>query len=152
MRTPRVRGRPIDANRFRSWVERFDGYRVVVNDERVRRWLNNFRTDHKDLGARVLDAVTFFNFEDMETAFRTIVGRLPGWNRSRTQRSGKWRFVAFSISAGESGDSMLHRCRTALGLTSGRYAELFIHKADLLREKLDADDSVAFVDDFSGTG
>ena len=47
---------------------------------------------------------------------------------------------------------MLHKWRTALRLTGGRHDSLFIHKADLLREKLGPEDSVAFLDDFAGTG
>lgn len=152
MRTPKERGKPIDAGRMRSWLDRFNGYRVAITDERVRSWLRNFRQQDTDLGARVLDAVTFLKSEDMERALRDMVGRLPGWHKSKAQRRGKWRFVAFSISAGESGDTMLHRARTALGLDGKQHAELFIHKADLLREGLGADDSVAFVDDFAGTG
>jgi hypothetical protein len=152
VRTPKARGKPVDGSRIRSWLDRFDGYRVAVSEGRVREWLDCFRLQDKDLGARVLDAVMFIKFEDMESALRDMVGRLPGWHKSKTQRDGKWRFVAFSISAGESGDSMLHRSRTALGLTGQQYNELFIHKADLLREKLGADDSVVFFDDFAGTG
>ena len=152
MRTPRAQGKPIDAGRMKSWLDRFDGYRVTVTETRVRDWLRNFRVQDTDLGARVLDAVTFLKSEDMEVALRDTVGRLPGWHNSKAHRRGKWRFVAFSISAGESGDSMLHRFRTALGLTRSQYDELFIHKADLLREGLGTDDSVAFVDDFAGTG
>jgi hypothetical protein len=152
MRTPKARGKPIEAVRMRSWLERFDGYRVAVTHERIRAWLNGFRSQDTDLGARVLDAVTFLKAEDMETALREMVGRLPGWHRSEARRRGRWRFVAFSISAGESGDSMLHRSRTALGLTGAQYNELFIHKADLLRADLGVDDNVVFFDDFAGTG
>jgi hypothetical protein len=104
------------------------------------------------LGARILDAVTFFKIQDIEEALKKMVGRLPGWHKSPTQRRGKWRFVAFSISAGESGDTMLHKSRTALGLTGRQYNDLFIHKADLLNEALSTDDNVVFFDDFAGTG
>lgn len=152
MRTPKARGKPIDAGRMKPWLNRFDGYRIAVTDERIRTWLKNFRSQDTDLGARVLDAVTFLKAEDIETALRDMVGRLPGWHRSKSRRRGKWRFVAFSISAGESGDSMLHKSRTALGLTGAQYGEMFIHKADLLRERLWADDNVVFFDDFAGTG
>ena len=152
MRTPKARGKPIDAGRMKSWLDRFDGYRVAVTDERVRIWLRNFRGQDMDLGARVLDAVTFLKSEDMDAALREMAGRLPGWHKSTAQRRGKWRFVAFSSSAGESGDSMLHRFRTALGLTGIQYAELFIYKADLLREGIGAEDSVVLIDDFAGTG
>ncbi len=152
MRTPKARGKPIDAARLRSWHDRFEGYRVAVTDDRIRTWLRSFRGQDTDLGARVLDAVMFLKPENMEAALRDRVGRLPGWHKSKTRRRGKWRFVAFSISAGESGDSMLHRSRTALGLTGRQHDELYIHKADLMRAELGAEDSVVFFDDFAGTG
>ena len=152
MMTPKARGKPIDSKRTRSWLNRFDGYRVAVTDCRIQKWLKNFSAEDTDLAARILDAVTFLKSEDMEEALRQMIARLPGWHRSKTRRLGKWRFVAFSISAGESGDTMLHKSRTALGLTGSHYDELFIHKADLLKERLDTNDSVAFFDDFAGTG
>jgi hypothetical protein len=152
VRTPKARGKAIDAERIRVWLDRFDGYRVAVTEERVGSWLGHFRGHDTDLAARVLDSVAFFRSEDMEEALRDMVGRLPGWHKKKARRQGRWRFVAFSISAGESGDTMLHRVRTALGLGGKQYAELFIHKADLLREGLGTDDNVAFVDDFAGTG
>lgn len=152
MMTPKARGNPIDASRTRSWLDRFDGYRVAVTESRIRLWLKNFSEGDTDLGAKILDAVTFLKSEDMEDALRKMVARLPGWHRSEDRRKGKWRFVAFSISAGESGDTMLHKSRTALGLTGRQYHKLFIHKSDLLRDSLDIDDSVVFIDDFAGTG
>ncbi|MFI5024318.1 MAG: hypothetical protein ACHQRJ_22035 [Alphaproteobacteria bacterium] len=135
-----------------TWLERFDGYRVTVSERRINDWLTKFRPEDSDLAARVLDAVSFLRSEHMEHALRETVSRLPGWHRSKKERKGKWRFVAFSTSAGESGDTMLHKLRTALGLTRGQYNELFIHKADLLRQRLEPNDTVAFVDDFAGTG
>ena len=152
VRTPKARGKSIDDRRIESWLDRFDGYRVAVTDERIGIWFKNFRDQDQELGARVLDAVTFLKSEDMDAAVRDLARRLPGWHKNPAQRRSKWRFVAFSISAGESGDSMLHRFRTALGLTGSRYSELFIHKADLLRQGIGAEDSVVFIDDFAGTG
>lgn len=152
MRTPKARGKPIEAGRIRGWLDRFDGYRVAVTDVRIKNWLAHFRGQDGDLGARVLDAVIFLKPEDVEEALRKTVDHLPGWHKNKAQRDGKWRFVAFSISAGESGDSMLHRARTALGMTGSRYNDLFIHKAELLQANLGTEDSVVFVDDFAGTG
>ncbi len=152
MRTPKARGKPIDSARIRGWLDRFDGYRVAATDERLKTWLRNFKGQDIDLGARVLDAVTFLKPEDVEDALRRTVDRLPGWHKSKTQRVGKWRFVAFSVSAGESGDSMLHRARTALGMAGNQHNEVFIHKAELMQANLGTADSVVFVDDFAGTG
>jgi hypothetical protein len=152
MRTPKARGKPVDAHRVRSWLDRFDGYRVAVTDQRIRAWLKRFSAEDTDLAARVLDAVLFLKSEDMEQALRKVVDHLPGWNKNQARRHGRWRFLAFSASAGESGDSMLHKCRTALGLTGAQHNTLFIHKADLLGQELAAGDSVVFFDDFAGTG
>lgn len=152
MRSPRGRGTPVDAARIGSWLERFDGYRVAATNERIRKWLARFRSEDTDLGARLLDAVNFLKPEDMEEALRGMVGRLPGRHRDQAQLQGRWRFVAFSVSAGESGDTMLHTFRRALGLTGSQYNDLLVHKADLLREGLGAEDSVVFLDDFAGTG
>lgn len=152
MRTPKPPGKPIDNTRIKSWCDRFDGYRIAITSERINSWLKHFGTAHVDLGARVLDAVTFLNSEDMEGALRALVGRLPGWHREQARRRGKWRFLAFSIRSGESGDTMLHKARTALSLTGSKHDKLFIHKSDLLNEGLDANDSVVFFDDFAGTG
>jgi hypothetical protein len=152
VRTPSARLTAIDDSRMAAWLDQFDGYRIAITDKRVRTWLDNFQQNDLDLAARVLDAVTFLKSEDLETALRIMVNRLPGWHKDETRRRGKWRFVAFSVSAGESGDTMLHRLRTALGLTGRKYNELFIHKADLFRAGLGMDDAVAFVDDFAGTG
>jgi hypothetical protein len=137
---------------MRRWLDGFGGYRVAVTDSGIRRWLAQFKGEDADLGARLLDAVMFLKSEDMEEALRQAAAQLPGWHRSQTQRRGRWRFLAFSISAGESGDSMLHKWRTAMRLTRSEHNALFIHKADLLRENLGAEDSVVFVDDFAGTG
>jgi len=152
MMTPEARGKPIDSKRKRSWLDRFDGYRVAVTEARIQEWLKNFRVEDTDLAARILDAVIFLKAEDMEEALRKMVTRLPGWHKSEKQRRGKWRFVAYSISAGESGDTMLHRSRTALRMTGRKYDKMFIHKADLLSEELGTEDNVAFFDDFAGTG
>jgi hypothetical protein len=90
--------------------------------------------------------------QEMEDAFRILASRLTGWDRAKTRRTGKWRFVAFSKAAGESGDVMLHKWRSALGLSGSRHDELFIHRSDLVHEQLSTEDSVVFLDDFAGTG
>src|SRR5207245_1228910 len=38
-------------------MERFGGYRVHVSQQRIQQWLNQFENGHRDLGARILDAV-----------------------------------------------------------------------------------------------
>ena len=152
MKEPSPRNTPIDMARMIAWTDDFTGYRYTITEQRIDRWLNQFDEDHRDIAARVLDCVDFISHEQMVQAFREILNSLEGWHRDESQRQGKWRFVAFSGSAGESGDSMLHKFRLANGLNGRIYDNLFIHRSDLLRENLGADDTIVFVDDFSGTG
>lgn len=152
MKTPRKRGTPIDTKRITDWVERFSGYRAKISGTRIEAWLGHFDQPHKDAAGRVLDAVEFYGHEQLDAAFRSVLGALPGWHRKAAQRTGRWRFVPFTLSPGESGDSMLHVFRVANKLSSPAFDNLFVYKADLLRERLVAEDTVVFVDDIAGTG
>jgi len=137
---------------MQGWVADFAGYRVNVNEGRVDRWLQQFEAGHRDIAARLLDAVDFITSEQIAEAYRQTLRTLPGWHQNPVRRRGRWRFVPFSFSAGESGDSMLHVFRVSNGLQHHRYSELFIHLRDLPGQALGEDDTVVFVDDFSGTG
>lgn len=152
MRQPRPRGTPVDAARMDAWLEGFAGYRVHVSRVRIQAWLDQFHDDHRDLAARILDAVEFYREDQLLHAYRAVCGRLPGWSKKASERQGRWRFVAFSSHSGESGDRMLHAFRVATGLAGERFNELFVYRSDLPRQKLTADDTVVFVDDFAGTG
>jgi len=152
VKSPVRRGSPINNRRMASWTALFSGYRHAVTEERIDRWLAQFKPDDRDLAARILDCVEFVTHEQMTSAFRSILAGFPGWHRDETRRAGKWRFVAYSASAGESGDSMLHKFRLANDLGLSRFNKLFIHKRDLLREEIGPEDTVIFVDDFAGTG
>lgn len=152
MRRPKPRGSAINMRRVRTWVEDFYGYRTAVTEARIDRWIKQFQSVDRDLAARVLDCVEFISHEKMTAALRQGLRSVPGWTDDDATRQGKWRFVAYSESAGESGDMMLSRLRLANALTQRRYNPLFIHRSELLREGLGPDDSVVFVDDFSGTG
>ena len=127
MRRPSPRNTPIDISRMTAWTDDFAGYRYNITERRIDRWLNQFDDKHRDIAARVLDCVDFISHEQMAQAFREILNSLNGWHRKEGQRQGKWRFVAFSGSAGESGDSMLHKFRLANGLNGRNYDSLFIH-------------------------
>ena len=152
IRRPMKVGSPIDMKRMRSWTGAFTGYRITITESRIDRWLNNFANADKDLAARILDSVDFMSTETISDAFRALLGQMSGWNKSATKRTGKWRFVAFSGSAGESGDEMLRRLRTATGLSASTYSELFIHRSELLQQDLGPEDTVVFVDDLAGSG
>lgn len=138
--------------RMQSWTSDFGSYRVPVNEGRIERWLKQFAAKDKDLAARVLDAVDYFDAQRTAAAFTSLLGQLAGWDVSPARRNGTWRFVAFSSSAGESGDEMLRRFRHANRLARTSFSELFVHRSQLLQQSLSAEDTVVFVDDFAGTG
>lgn len=142
----------MDSRRIAGWVARFAGYRWNVTPARIQTWLQQFHTADQDMAARVLDAVQFVTHQAMEDAFRLMLSRLSRWDKAKSRRIGKWRFVAFSRAAGESGDTMLHKWRSATRLGPSRYDDLFINKRDLVREELGPNDTVVFLDDFAGTG
>ena len=152
MKQPKPRNSKIDMARFRIWTSTFSGYRHNVNEDRIDRWLKQFQNNHLDIAARILDCVDFVSSEQMTSAFRSILQGLEGWDNDKSKRIGRWRFCPFSGSAGESGDTMIHKFRHANRLSSRLYNELFIYRSDLLREGLTSDDTVVFIDDFSGSG
>lgn len=152
MKRPPPPGTAINMRRMRRWMTDFPGYRTTVTEQRIDRWLDQFRRADRDLAARVLDIVDFITNEQIAAAFRSILNSLPGWDIDAVRRDGIWRFVPFSSSAGESGDTMLHKFRLANRMTARSYNELFIYKSDLFRANLGPQDTVVFVDDFSGSG
>ena len=151
MRRAKDRGAPRDAARFTGWAQAFAAYRHAVDEGRLDRWLKQFAPD-EDLAARLLDCVDFITHDQIANAFRSILKGLDGWHWQKSKRQGKWRFVSFSSHSGESGDAMLHQFRVANGMATRYFNDLFISRSELLREPLEAEDTVVFVDDFSGTG
>ena len=152
MKAPRERNAPVEHQRIERWLDEFARYRYAVTERKIERWLEQFAPIHRDVAARLLDVVDFVAPEQIDAAFRSLLARLNGWDKDERRRSGRWRFVPFSVSAGESGDTMLHAFRVANDLDYKKYNNLFIQKRDLLAEGLGASDNVVFVDDFAGTG
>lgn len=152
MKPPRPRGEAITNRRVRMWSETFSGFRHTISDGSIDRWLEQFENGDKDIAARILDSVEFLSSQQISTSFRQILNSLPGWNINEAEREGRWRFVAYSSSSGESGDSMVHKFRLANGLGRNIYNDLFIYRSELYRENLTPDDTVVFIDDFSGSG
>lgn len=146
------RGAAIDGNRFNRWLSTFSGYRNPVTRGMIELWLDQFSLEDRDTAARLLDAILFIGNQNIHTSFRELVNGLDGWSKSKPKRSGRWYFVPFSGSAGESGDSMVHTLRMALSMTKREYSELFVYRSDLVAKRLGPDDTVVLVDDFSGTG
>jgi hypothetical protein len=152
MKTPKPQGTMIDLKRTREWANDFAAYRYSVSEDRIRQWIDQFDQADRDLAARLLDCVDFFSHDQIAASFRAVLAGLDGWHQDESKRQGRWRFVAYSASAGESGDSMLHKFRHANNLAGRAYNELFIHRSDILRERLGSDDIVVLIDDFVGTG
>lgn len=152
MRTPRPANTPIDTRRRSIWQQRFGSYRYGVTEAGIVDWVNQFLDADKDSAARLLDAVEFISAEQLHDAFRSLLARVPGWHRNARERRGRFAFAAFSSSAGESGDNMLHQFRLANSLNHREFDPLFIGRSDLLRSGLGRDDTVVFLDDFVGTG
>ena len=152
MKKPSSKGTAIDLRRYERWREEFAGFRRQVPEGRIRDWIGQFAVKDHDTAARVLDCVEFISHEQITAAFRAILPSLSGWDREPSKREGKWRFVPYSSSAGESGDSMLHKFRHANNLTGRIFNELFIYRSDIIRQRLDFEDTVVLIDDFVGTG
>jgi len=152
MKHPLRRKTPVDMHRMSSWVTTFSGYRHPITEQRIERWFTQFSSEDRDLAARILDCVEFVTHVQISTAFKSILSSLDGWHIDEARRRGIWRFVPFSTSAGESGDTMLHKFRWANNLNHRKYDELFIYKSELLQAPLNPQDSVVFVDNFAGTG
>ena len=152
MKRPRECGTAIDARRYRFWISEFSGYRNPVTQNRIELWLDQFKPDDRDLAARILDAVLFIGNQHIHTSFREILGGISGWNIIKSKRQGRWFFVPFSGSVGESGDSMVHAFRMATSMSKKQYNNLFIHRSELPLKRLTDKDTVILIDDFSGTG
>ena len=152
MKQPRPSGTPIDVKRRSAWRNRFGSYRYGVTEAGINDWLDQFDDRDKDLAARLLDSVEFISAEQLHDAYRAILTKLPGWDQDESKRQGRFAFVSFASSAGESGDGMIHEFRLANGLNRNKFNELFIGKSDIVRARFGPSDTVVFIDDFVGTG
>ena len=152
MKIAQPRNSPVNQQRRNGWLSAFDGYRHAITEHALTDWLAQFPAPDRDIGARLLDCVEFFPVSQLASLFRQVLAALPGWHAQDQQRQGRWAFSAFSSSAGESGDSMLHKFRMANDLGGKKYRDMFLHRSELLSAGLGPDDSLVFVDDFAGTG
>lgn len=152
MNRPLDRGNGIDAHRYQTWLARFAVYRTPVTQELIELWLKQYLSTDRDLAARVLDSVLFLNHTHISQCFRQLLEGLEGWHKSESKRKGRWYFVPFSRSVGESGDTMLHQLRMATGMTKRAFDPLCVNRSELVAVKPFADDTVVLVDDFSGSG
>lgn len=152
MNRPLNRGTATNAGRFEQWRTKFSGYRNPVTMHILERWLSQFSNKDKDIAARILDAVSFIDNPQIHTCYRELLERLDGWDRVMARRRGRWFFVPFSGSVGESGDSMAHAFRMATSMTNREFHGLFIHRSEIVAKNPGPNDTVVLLDDFSGTG
>jgi DNA-directed RNA polymerase subunit N (RpoN/RPB10) len=154
MRRPLDRGAAINARRYQRWLAIFSGYRNPVTQRLIELWLNCFAGRDQDLAARILDSVHFIGYQQIQHCFRQILAGFEsiGWHSNQRRRRGRWFFVAFSGSVGESGDRMIHEFRMANSMTRKQFDYLFIHRSELVANKIGPNDTVVLIDDFSGTG
>lgn len=152
MRRPRPVDFPIDAKRFRTWINEFGSYRLAVTQALIEEWLGQFRRGDRDLAARFLDSVDFYANQRIVALLRAALQSIDGWHVNPARRTGRWRFVPFSGSAGKSGDAMLYQFRLANNLDGRQSDEMFIYRSDLIRQNLTSEDTVVFVDDLTATG
>jgi hypothetical protein len=150
MRLPKKRKTAINEARIEEWLSRFCFYRHPPNRNSVEQWLARFAENDRDIGARLLDCVEVVPEIDIQKGYKKCAGQIPGWNRGAPKK-GKWLIVGFG-NAGESGAAMVRSFREANGLANRKFDKLFCTARDLPSQKLTAQDTVIFVDDFSGTG
>jgi hypothetical protein len=108
MNRPLDRGSEIGAKRYKKWLAHFASYHSPVTQQLIELWLQQFSNGDKDLAARILDSVLFINHQHINACFKQLVNSLDGWHPNQAKRKGRWFFVPFSGSVGESGDTMVH--------------------------------------------
>lgn len=131
MRRPLASGTPIDAKRYKRWVDHFGSYRAGIINVTIQSWLDQFEASDQDLAARVLDVVEYYGQSQIHAAYRDALAALDGWHKTASKRRGRWLFAAMSGSAGESGDAMLYQFRVATGLDAKQLNDLFVSRSDL---------------------
>ena len=137
--------------RLAAWFGRFRFYRHPPSQEELLAWIQQFSPEDHRLAATILDQVVLLSDVEIQQGYHDALAALPGWSVDDAVRQGNWVFVGLG-GQGESGQTMLHMFREAVGLTSDRFQAMFATPADLPALRLTAHDTVIFVDDFSGTG
>lgn len=151
MRKPENRNSAISNDRLNRWLNRFAAYRQPPNRHDINHWLNYFKQSDRDIAARILDCVEIISEETIHDGYREALGSLPGWDRYKNRRSGRWFFVGFG-GAIESGPAMLRLFREANRLNASGFDDLFKNSTELPHLALTALDNVVFIDDLSGSG
>lgn len=149
MRNPKKPGSPIDIARKDDWHNRFKSFADIDRD-RIFSWLNQWNSQDRDLGARILDSIYFFDRREIVKCLQLAFDQIP---RSDLVHNGSRRCFYVSLTGpARSGDEMISIFRTANGLIDRKYREQFVYPSELVKMKLSEADTVVLVDDFAGTG
>ena len=143
--------RCITRARVGGWYDRFRFYRHPPSRDDIAAWLKQFAVGHHRIAGKLLDQTEVLSPQDILQGYRQAIAGIAGWDVDPAKRVGRWFFLGVG-QQGESGHAMVHILREALGLTQGAHQGSFPSLTDLPKLKLGTQDTVVFVDDFSGTG
>jgi hypothetical protein len=143
---------PIKQKKLDGWVAQFGAYRRTITSNTIESWIQQFDVTHDRIAENILEKVTYFTNERVTKSYREMLNGIVGWSNNPNSRQGKWFFVPFSGSAGQSGDSMTYVFRHANNLNHKSHEEMFIHRSELVSKAPGPNDTVVLIDDFSGTG
>lgn len=141
----------IGLQRLDDWASRFRYYRASPDRDDIAAWVRLFAKVDQPLAAKVLDHTDLVSEQQIMAAFKAALEGIAGWQRNKAQREGRWFFAGFG-KAGESGQTMLHKFREANNMASKKFDEMFVSGSDFPSLLLNSQDTVIFVDDFSGSG
>jgi hypothetical protein len=151
MKMPKGRGAAVDDARIAGWVDHFRFYRAPPDRNAINAWMSLFRHRDRDVAARILDCIDVVSEQSIQRGYKQALALIPGWSKEANARKGRWLFVGFG-GAGESGQSMVRIFREANKLSFAKYDGLFCTVLELASNQLTAEDTVVFIDDFSGSG
>ena len=137
--------------KIEEWFNRFVFYRHPPSREDIATWLELFAKADQPIAAKILDSTELISEADIQRGYRDALESIEGWHRRKADRMGEWVISGFG-GPGESGAEMLRKFREANRLSSASFDYLFATAAELPEKQLTEDDTVVFVDDFSGTG
>lgn len=141
----------IDQEQLDDWVARFRFYRASPDRDDIIAWVKLFEKADQPLAGKVLDNTSLISEQEIMAAFKGALEKIGGWQRKKSLRQGRWFFAGFG-KAGESGQTMLHKFREANNMAGNRFDEMFVSASDFPSLLLTNQDTVIFVDDFSGSG
>lgn len=135
-------------NKIREFVEKFRGYSIDIDAERIRNWIRRFDEEDWGLALKVLDWVDYYDNARVCRELRILhaqIAAMEGFDMNTSC------FAPF-CRVGHSGEIILERYRFANGFKSHRLDEWFIHLSEL-NLRYDMEEAMFFfIEDFIGTG